>query len=516
MTIKAQKFFTHRATTLLISFFAALAPLFYYASRSSAHVFLDTALFAGFSQVVFWLMMINAVLAMTVAAMRWRVSAFQTDSPKWLAALSCAAFAFTAFFAVVNIAILCVMGEESSPIVWRSMAELLPFALAYLIAALLAFFFPSVTDRRVRTAIAVIIILIAVLAILFMLYPPVYFDFLSDPMVIDNGEGYSVAFATSAAGTGYIEYEYGGERYKLYDESSGRLRGSSTIHSIVVPYEHLNNNTYRVGSMRVFEEYAYGGRNGRSIVSQDYVFTPCTKEDITLLCVSDWHTRNNKAKEAISHLGEYDAVLMMGDAAPGLQYESEAAEYIVKFGGDISRGSMPIIYTRGNHETRGKYASELSVALKMDKYYYETSFGDYRFIVLDSAEDKEDSHPEYGGLADYENYRARMTEWLEGLDATGQRTIALCHAPSLFIEEDLTARAWAKLEDLNSSLLISGHLHQCYLDRENEAFPVYVDGGHSGGDYIASLVTLSPSGIGLKACNMNGEEILSEWVEWRA
>ena len=248
------------------------------------------------------------------------------------------------------------------------MAELLPFALAYLIAALLAFFFPSVTDRRVRTAIAVIIILIAVLAILFMLYPPVYFDFLSDPMVIDNGEGYSVVFATSAAGTGYIEYEYGGERYKLYDESSGRLRGSSTIHSIVVPYEHLNNNTYRVGSMRVFEEYAYGGRNGRSIVSQDYVFTPCTKEDITLLCVSDWHTRNNKAKEAISHLGEYDAVLMMGDAAPGLQYESEAAEYIVKFGGDISRGSMPIIYTRGNHETRGKYASELSVALKMDKY----------------------------------------------------------------------------------------------------------------------------------------------------
>ena len=65
-------------------------------------------------------------------------------------------------------------------------------------------------------------------------------------------------------------------------------------------------------------------------------------------------------------MGEYDAVLMMGDAAPGLQYESEAAEYIVKFGGDISGGSIPIIYTRGNHETRGKYASELSEALKMD------------------------------------------------------------------------------------------------------------------------------------------------------
>lgn len=516
MTLKAQKFFSNRITTLLVSFFAALAPLFYYASRSSAHVFLDTALFMGFSRVVFWLMLANAVFALVVAAMRWRVAAYQLQQPKWLSALSCAAFTITVFFAIVNIAILCVMGEESSPIVWRSMAELLPFALAYIIAAALAFFFPSVTNKKVRTAIAVIIILIAVLTVLFMLYPPVYFDFLSDPMVIDNGEGYSVVFATSAAGTGYIEYEYEGQTYKLYDESSGRIRGSSTIHSIAVPYEHLDNNTYRVGSMRVFEEYAYGGRNGRSIVSDDYKFIPCTGEDVTLLCVSDWHTRNNKAKEAISHLGEYDGVLMMGDAAPGLQYESEAAEYIVKFGGDISRGCMPIIYTRGNHETRGKYASQLGSALKMDRYYYETThFGDYRFIVLDCAEDKEDSHPEYGGLVDYKTYRTDMTEWLEGLEPSDKKTITLCHAPSLFIEEDLTERAWSKLEQLNSGLLISGHLHQCYLDRESEAFPVYVDGGHSGGDYIASKVTLSSEGIALYACNMDGDKVIDEFVTWK-
>lgn len=368
MTLKAQKFFSHKITTMLVSLFAALAPLFFYAARSSSHVFLDTALFMGFSQLLFWLMLINAVFATVVAAMRWRTAAFQLQQPKWLSALGCAAFAFTALFVIVDVCMMGVMGEESIGVLWRSMAELLPFALAYLIAAMLAFFFPSVTNRKVRIAIAVIIIIIAVLALLFMLYPPVYFDFLSDPMVIDNGESYSVVFATSAAGTGYIEYEYGGTTYKLYDEVSGRLRGSSAIHSITVPYEHLDNNTYRVGSMRVFEEYAYGGRNGRTITSGEYTFTSCTGEDVTLLCVSDWHTRNAKAKEAVSHMGEYDAVLMMGDAAPGLQYEAEAAEYIVKFGGDISGGSIPIIYTRGNHETRGKYASELSEALKMDKY----------------------------------------------------------------------------------------------------------------------------------------------------
>lgn len=91
MTLKAQKFFSNRITTLLVSFFAALAPLFYYASRSSAHVFLDTALFMGFSRVVFWLMLANAVFALVVAAMRWRVAAYQLQQPKWLSALSCAA-----------------------------------------------------------------------------------------------------------------------------------------------------------------------------------------------------------------------------------------------------------------------------------------------------------------------------------------------------------------------------------------------------------------------------------------
>ena len=53
MTLKAQKFFSHKITTMLVSLFAALSPLFFYAARSSSHVFLDTALFTGFSQLLF-------------------------------------------------------------------------------------------------------------------------------------------------------------------------------------------------------------------------------------------------------------------------------------------------------------------------------------------------------------------------------------------------------------------------------------------------------------------------------
>lgn len=71
-----------------------------------------------------------------------------------------------------------------------------------------------------------------------------------------------------------------------------------------------------VGSTQVYEPYAYGSRSGRTIVSAEYAFTPCDGETQTWLCVSDWHTRNDLAKQAISHLGGYDGVILLGDASP--------------------------------------------------------------------------------------------------------------------------------------------------------------------------------------------------------
>ena len=48
MNVKAQKFFSHRATLLLDCIFAALAPLFFWSNRSTVFVFVDGVLFDGF------------------------------------------------------------------------------------------------------------------------------------------------------------------------------------------------------------------------------------------------------------------------------------------------------------------------------------------------------------------------------------------------------------------------------------------------------------------------------------
>ena len=513
MNVKAQKFFSHKAVTFLVSFFAALAPMLLWACRTTSFIFVDKVLFIGFSQLLFWLMVANAVFATVLAALRWRLPSWALQPPKWSAIAECVAMVLTAVFAIVGIAEIIGTGEGIG-MALREAAEMTPVFIAYFLVVVFAFFFPSVGNKKARIAILCIAAVLGVFGALFAIYPPVHYKFLSDPVVIDMGSDYSVVFATSAEGTGYVEYEYDGKTYKVYDESDGRINGTSTIHSVNIPYEHLNNNTYRVGSMRVFEVYAYGGRNGRTIESEDYSFASPSGEDMSVLCISDWHTRTKAAKQSIENLGEYSAVIMLGDAASCMDTEDLAAEYIVSFGGDITGGEIPVIFARGNHETRGAYAAELSEALGMDKFYYETSFGGYRLIVLDSAEDKTDDNMEYGGLADYSAYRYRMIDWFESLQATEQKTIVICHSPTIAVEEDIIDRAYAKMEELGASIVLSGHYHYCALEEDKWPFITYIDGGHGGGDFIASRVTFSSDGIDLYACNKSGEEVLHKQVSW--
>lgn len=421
---------------------------------------------------------------------------------------------FTAAFCILNIVLLITGGEETAPVVLRGAAGLAPYALLYFAIVFFALFFPEIKHKIARVAIVSLVGVALVLGAVLTVYSPAVYGFVSDPMVLDTGSDYSIVFATTDEGTGFVEYEYEGETYRVYDQKQGKIESDSRVHSVRVPYEHLDNNSYTVGSMQVYEPYAYGSRSGKTIVSEEYAFTPCDGETQTWLCVSDWHTRNDLAKDAIAFLGDYDGVILLGDASPDLGTEDELVRYLVEFGGDLGGGTMPIVYTRGNHETRGAYAPYLADALGLDEFYFEVKAGDYRFVVLDSGEDKEDSHPEYGGLADFGAYRAENVDWVETLTEDG-KTIALCHSPRFFIEEDLTDRTIAALTGIKTSAALTGHWHYCDLDTETyPGLPVFIDGGHKDGAFVASRVTLSPSGIALFACDDGGVAMMDETLPW--
>lgn len=307
----------------------------------------------------------------------------------------------------------------------------------------------------------------------------------------------------------------------------GRLNSNSKIHSISVPYEHLRNNTYSVGSTRVYEQYSYGSHRGKTVDSGEYLFKYNDSETQTFLVVSDWHTELSDAYEAISNLGDYDSVILLGDSSPGVDFEEEVVKNIVEFAGEVSKGAKPVIYARGNHETRGQYAGKILDSLGLNEFYYTTNIGPYSFIVLDSGEDKEDSHPEYGGMNNYGQYRADMMEWMKTVNFENDKVIAISHSWTLCdVEKELSTAGWNELDRIGTRLILSGHYHECRLLGSTEAedelsmlsnhpdIVGYIDGGKMNGGFVASKMTLSPDGFTLTAYNNNGEQVFDQNFEW--
>ena len=438
----------------------------------------------------------------------------------------CSIVSFALFAFVVGYSVSLFL-DENSGVIRLKLAENISKALPLVIGISLALYYPAVCSKAKKVIGAIVVIGCALWAIN-SFYPLDDYKITSDPVVIDTSEEYSVVFSTSDYGTGYVEYTYEGENYKVYDHTAGRLNSDCKIHNIQVPYEHLRNNSYTVGSTRVIDDFSYGSRLGKNVVSQEYTLTYNDSDDQSYLVISDWHTYLDKAYTAIDYLGDYDSVILLGDSAPGVDYEDDVIKNTVQFAGVVSGGSKPVIYVRGNHETRGSYANDLPRVLGLDELYYITEVGPYSFIVLDSGEDKEDSHPEYGGLTDYGSYRADMIEWLKTAETENEKVIALSHAWQISqVEEEFSLTGWNEIDRIGARLILSGHTHQCrFLNADAEgkegeilsAHPDiigYMDGGKNGDEvYIASMLTLSEDGFEIKAVNNLGEEIQSESFQW--
>lgn len=415
--------------------------------------------------------------------------------------------------------------SESRAVFIGSFKEAISDSIYLVYIGLLAIFYPALSykAKKIMTALTLAAILLIGLN---SFYPLAPYKITSEPMVIDNGEGYSIVFSTNDCGTAFAEYSFEGTDYKVFDQTGGRLNTERKIHSIKVPYEHLKGNAYTVGSTRVIDEFSYGSRLGKTVLSEEYTFTVNESENQSWLVISDWHTMLDKAYKAVANVGEYDAVVLLGDATPGVDFEDEVVKNIVQFGGKLSEGTMPVIYVRGNHETRGAYANDLAVALGMNEFYYTTDIGPYSFVVLDSGEDKDDSHSEYGGMTDYNTYRASMIEWLKTVEVTNNKVVALSHSWQISdVEKELSLAGWAELDRIGARMMLSGHNHKCRFlgdgsENEKEIFGLYphitgyLDGGKVGDDYIASKLTLSPEGFNIKAVSYTGTGIFDENFKW--
>ncbi len=508
-------FYKKNGTLLIFTLLASVAAAVQYAFRIN-YVFIDITVFDGFSAILMGLSVVTALTLLVLAVLTYNGIEKHGKKICDSRAFSCIAIlaeCFAAFFVIFNLGNLIGAGEETTPVMLKMLAKGLPLFLGLCTVTFLLCIYPVLKNGVLKKCIAAVLALGVLGSTVWTLLPYCNYKITSAPMVIDSGENYAVVFATNDTGTGFLEYSYHGEAYTLYDESAGRLKGDSKIHTVKVPKAHLEGNTYRVGSTRILEERSYGGRSGKTVYSAEYTFTVPTGDTQTYLSVSDWHTRLQKAYDAIASVGDFDGVILLGDAVPGLMFEDDIVENIVEFGGTVSGGTKPVIYVRGNHETRGGYASKLTDYLGLDGFYYETAYGDYNFLVLDSGEDKPDNHPEYGGMVNYGAYRAAMVDWLCTLPKSENKTLTLVHDSDIAIEEELRTRAQTELLRLGATQILSGHYHSCDYKEEN-GLRIYIDGGHKDGTFIASKLTLAADGYRLEAWNNSGEQVFSKDLDW--
>jgi hypothetical protein len=164
--------------------------------------------------------------------------------------------------------------------------------------------------------------------------------------------------------------------------------------------------------------------------------------------------------------------------------------------------TKPLIFARGNHETRGAYARELLsyVPIEEGRYYYARDHGPVHLIAVDTGEDKPDNTNVYARLNDFASYRKQELAWLSEHARTHKRMaqapfrVVVMHQPQWGYVEGGNA-PWIKwANDSKVDLVIAGHTHRFGHIRPGERgnnYPILVIGQDQVGRVEASMDRLN-------------------------
>lgn len=335
------------------------------------------------------------------------------------------------------------------------------------------------------------------------------------PTVFAVEDGYQIIFTTDTTGMAWVTV--GGKKY--YDQTTGLMDWETKYHSIRVPRVALDSaRSYSVSFQSMSTRAAYNPTHG-STVSRTYPFTPMgDKKEPVILCLSDFRGLAAEAK-AVATYKAFDALYIGGDYAYNGNTEANV-KLLLDTASSITTGTKPVIFTRGNREIRGNYSyllASIAPTSTTGKSYYTVEQPDFFAIVLDSGEDKVDSHTEYGGTTDYQSLRKEQTAWLKEVLAEGKwkdypTRIAFCHIPmtrnsTAGIQEDYAE--WTRiLNQMGISLMFSGHNYTHTLHTANGSgqvsspnFPTLIscDVDNATYKYSGAFVTLGKNTIKIES-----------------
>ena len=260
------------------------------------------------------------------------------------------------------------------------------------------------------------------------------------------------------------------------DNLAGNLVWDDTAHKVRVPMDALDAaGGYELNWQHILRGKGILKKGKRK--TQTYDFRPVDPGDgIQIYHIADTHSRLQPGADTAKYWGDaLDLLILNGDIAHNPEVPS-SRNFALKLAFEITRGTRPVLYARGNHEYRGLEANNLARYLGTpgsERWYFTTRLGSVWIAVFDAGEMRADDSERHNGFADFEAYRERESKYFEQavanaaaeFDAPGvEYRLLVSHIPvgrsDAAWYPEVQAR-WAQLANrMNIDLAFSGHHHR--------------------------------------------------------
>ena len=340
----------------------------------------------------------------------------------------------------------------------------------------------------------------------------------------------TIVWLSDVASVGWVELApddnsnfYATERPRFYDARNG-VKNTSTIHSVTL--KGLKPGTryrYRVFAQEVLNHVGHRIIYGYYASTDVYGKKPLTFKtsdpanlSTSFAVVNDIHGNNDLLENLIGKcdLNKTDFVIFNGDMVTVFNEESHIFNGFMDKATKLFASEIPMYYTRGNHETRGAFATEFQryFSPKEENIYYTFRQGPICFVILDTGEDKPDSDIEYAGITVYDEYRTEQAKWLEQVLNSKEYKeapfkVIVAHIPptggwhgNLEVEN----KFMPLLREAHPDLMLCGHLHRFIHENATEKtpFPIIINSNTA-----VLKINADPGKMDIQAVDKDGKTI---------
>ena len=340
----------------------------------------------------------------------------------------------------------------------------------------------------------------------------------------------TVVWTANKPSIGWVElapddgtHYYQTERPKFFNAKNG-IKLTSTVHSVhLTGLKPGTRYRYRVYSQEVLSHVGWRVIYGNVAATSVYGKQPLTfltsdhsRQSVNFAMVNDIHGKSDLLEKLISHcdLKKTDMFLFNGDMVSIFNNEKEIFEGFMDKATELFASEIPMYYTRGNHETRGSFATAFQdyFSPKQEHIYYMFRQGPVCFVILDSGEDKPDSDLEYAGITVYDQYRTEQAEWLKKVLESKEYKeapfkVVVCHMPPFggwHGEQEVAEKFIPLLNNAGVDIMLCGHLHRYMRNEPKDGvrFPVIVNSNNTVLKAEAGVKELN-----IRILDMEGKEV---------